>query len=59
MDSLFVGVYVVHVDPVLRSRRVQGAEFQQDLDCPLVFCDSDAFGALPFEVNGLLGVSDG
>jgi len=39
---------MVHVDLVLGSRRVQGAEFQQNLNCPLVFCDGDAFGAFPF-----------
>ena len=58
LDSFPVRFDVVGVDPVLWSCWVEGAEFEQDLYCSLVFCDCDSLGALPFQVYGFICVFD-
>ena len=56
MDPFPVRFGVVHVQLVLRSSRIEGAEFEQDFDRSLVFGGGDPSGALPFKLYRLFCV---
>jgi len=51
LDSFLVGFNVFGVDFVLRGGRVEGAEFEEDFDCSLVFCCGEAFGAFSLKLD--------
>jgi hypothetical protein len=58
LDPSSVCFDVIRVDLVLWGCWIQGAEFEQDLYCSLVFGDGDSLGAFPFQVYGFIGVFD-
>jgi hypothetical protein len=58
LDPLTVCFNVVGVDFVLWGCWVEGAEFEQDLYCSLVFGDCDSLGAFSLKIYGFIGVFD-
>ena len=57
LDSFLVSFYVFGVDFVLGSRRVEGAQSEENFDGALVFCRGQAFRAFSLELDRFLSVS--